>query len=343
MNNQEFKLIVLQTLKNRKVFTEILPNFEVRTRCPFCGDSQKNFREGHFYLRINPSDNYPILYNCFKCPAKGILNYHDLEILGISGGNFKEGITTLNKTADRVTSQTYQFQEIKFEYDIPQTWNWNKIRYIEDRLGVRFTEDDLREMKVVTSLREFNLLNHIQQPNCKPNIANMLEVGYIGFMCNNNTHIIFRALSDQYSIRWYKYAITPLSVGQRLFYTMDTSLDLYTKDEIIINLAEGVMDTISIAHNLGYHGRDNVLNIAACGKYYNSILKYLYGIGIVGSNVTVNIFPDNDGTYDTSLEHYQKTLKTYSYFVNRINVFYNRKYKDCGVPKDQILLDKHII
>ena len=124
---------------------------------------------------------------------------------------------------------------------------------------------------------------------------------------------------------------------------MESTVDLYTEDEIIINLAEGVMDTISICHNLDFYQRDNVLNISVCGKHYTSILKYLFGMGFVGTNITVNIFADRDGTTDTSIEYYKKIFKDYAYFVRRINVYYNLASKDCGVPKSKIALEKHVI
>lgn len=343
MTNQEFKLAVLEALKNRKVFFEAASNFEVRTRCPFCGDSQKNLNTGHLYLRINPGDNYPILYNCFKCPAHGILKYNDLEMLGVVGDSFKTGMTTLNKTSDKVSTQQNYIQDIHFDYELPDNYSYRKIDYIEKRLGIHFEYDDLRKMKVITSLRDFLTLNYINGITCKPNMANYIEANYIGFLSFNNSHILFRDITDKSDIRWYKYPITPASVGQRIFYTMESSIDLYTEDEITINLAEGVMDTLSICHNLEYKAKNNCLNIAVCGKYYNSILKYLYGMGFVGSNVTVNVFADNDHTKDTSPDYYKQVLKDYSYFVNRINLFYNLKSKDCGVPKEEILLQKFTI
>lgn len=343
MTNQEFKLSVLQALKNRKTFFEMTSNFEVRTRCPFCGDSQKNLHTGHLYLRINPNDNYPIVYNCFKCPAQGILKYNDLELLGVVGDAFKTGMTTLNKTSDKVSAQQNLIQEIRFEYELPTNYSYRKIDYIERRLGVHFNDTDLRQMKVITSLKDFLTLNHIGGITCKPNMANYLEANYVGFLSFNNSHILFRDITNKSDIRWYKYPITPLSIGRRIFYTMESSIDLYSQEEITINLAEGVLDTLSICHNLGYRPENNCLNIAVCGKYYNSILKHLYGMGFVGSNITVNIFADNDHTEDTSPAYYQKILKEYSYFVHRINLFYNIKEKDCGVKKENILLQKFTV
>ena len=339
MNNRDFKIQIINELKNRNVFTQQVSKVELRTRCPFCGDSQKNFNTGHFYLRINPDDNYPIVYNCFKCPAKGILTYSDLESLGIAGDEFKTSIQTLNRTSDKITSNTTIIEDRYFEYELPTSYDNRKLSYLQSRLGVFFSEKDLQNMKVITSFKDFLLLNDINKITCKPGMAKLVERDYIGFLSNNNSYILFRDITDSHEIRWYKYPITEESVGQRIFYSMKSSSDLYSKEDITINLSEGIMDCISICHNLDYNS-DNTLNIAVCGKYYNSVLKYLFGIGFIGSNITINIFPDNDHTFDTSLEYYRSALKNYSYLVNKITINYNMKEKDCGVKKENIILQK---
>ena len=79
MTVRDTKIQMIEALLNRGEWIQEVNSSEFRTRCPFCGDSQKNINTGHLYLRINPDDNLPIVYNCFKCPAKGILKNDDLE------------------------------------------------------------------------------------------------------------------------------------------------------------------------------------------------------------------------------------------------------------------------
>lgn len=337
MNNHDFKLQVISELKNRDVFLQQVSKVEIRTRCPFCGDSSKNINTGHFYIRINPDDNFPIVYNCFKCPAQGIMTYDDLEALGIAGSEFKENMQNLNRTSDKITANSVTVEDRYFEYKLPDNYNRDKIRYIENRLGLSFSDEELKKMKVITSLKDFLILNGISSVTCKPGMARMVERNYIGFLSTNNSHILFRDITDSSEIRWYKYPITKESIGQKIFYSISSEVDLYSSDEIIINLSEGVMDCISICNNLGYNS-DNILNIAVCGKYYNSIIKHLFGMGFVGSNITINIFADNDHTKDTSIEYYRSILKNYSYLVDKMTVNYNLKDKDCGVRRENIVL-----
>ena len=342
MSNREFKIKLINALKERNIFTEQTSDIQIRTRCPYCGDSRKNLRTGHLYIRINPNDNLPILYNCFKCPAQGILKYEDLELLDINEPSFKSGMGVLNKTSDKMTHMSTEVPYKYFEYKIPENFVKYKIEYLENRLGVEFTDEELINMRVITSLKDFLSLNNINTITCRPNMAKMVERNYVGFMSNNGAYILFRDITDKSDIRWYKYPITDESKGQMSFYSIKSTIDLYSKDMITINLSEGIFDCLSISHNLKYN-TDNILNIAVCGKFYTKIIRYLFGMGLVGSNIILNIFADRDGTEDTSIEYYRKILKKYSYLVGELIVYYNLLAKVCGVMKEKILLQKNKI
>lgn len=346
MNNRDFKIKLIELLKERDIFTEQPSPIEIRTRCPYCGDSTKNRRTGHFYIRINPNDNLPIVYNCFKCPAGGIIDYETLDLLGVGGTDIKSNIIYLNNTSDKLSSaSSYEAEDKFFEYKLPNPREVNgfKIDYIERRLGLFFTDEQLSEMKVITSLKEFMKLNNIKELTCKKNIAQMLERQFIGFISNNNSHILFRNLDNSGEIRWYKHAITEEARGQKIFYSMSSSVDLYSDEDITINLSEGVMDAISIAYNLNNESGNNVLNVAVCGKFYKNMVRRLLTMGFIGGNIIFNIYADNDGKDDTSIEFLRKELKQFVPLVKEINVYYNQLSKDCGVPKNQILLQHYKI
>lgn len=339
MNNYEFKKKLIEKLKSRDVFTQQVSDVEIRTRCPYCGDSQKDFRTGHLYININANDNHPIVYNCFKCPAHGVLKYDDLELLGIEGDDFKSGIHGLNQSA---SYKSYEVKEQYFDFKLPDTYDTHKIEYIQNRLGRVFTKDELRDMRVITSLKHFLLLNNIKSITCKPYMVRLMEEKYIGFLSNNNSHILFRDVTDSQDIRWFKYRILQESAGQKVFYSMKSSVDLYTSQNITINLSEGVMDCLSIAYNLN-NINDNILNIAVCGKFYTKIIERLIYMGFIGDNIIINVYSDNDHTTDTSFQFYKRVFKRYRYLVKEINVYYNLLYKDCGVTKDKIKLQKYSI
>ena len=337
MNNYEFKMNLISRLKDRDVFTQQISDIQFRTRCPYCGDSQRNLQTGHLYIRINPRDDNPIVYYCHKCPASGVLQYSDLELLGIEGDELKNGIQTLNQNAP---STPRDAKEEYFDFKLPETYDVNKIRYIENRLGRKFSSEELKEMKVITSLKHFMILNGINTITCKPYMARMFEEKYVGFLSTNNSHILFRDITNTQEISWFKYPILKESANQKVMYSVQSSLDLYSDDDIVINLSEGVMDCLSIAYNLN-NTSNNVLNAAVCGKYYNKVIEKLICMGLVGDNIVINVYSDNDHTKDTSVEWYRKVFKRYRYLVKNINVYYNLLSKDCGVPLNQIKLKKY--
>lgn len=343
MGNREIKMDIINDLKNRDVFTQQVSNIEIRTRCPFCGDTDHNFNTGHLYLRINPNDNLPIVYNCFRCPAQGVLKYEDLELLGLFDNKYKEKIFLLNRTSDKVSRDYSESKDVYFEYELPRRYDLEKISYVENRLGIYFSEEDFQNMKIITSLREFLVINKIDTITCKKSMANYVEKNYVGFLSNNNSYILFRDITDKSKIRWYKYPITRESQGQKIFYSMKSQVDIYTNDDIVINMSEGVFDCLGVNYHIYNNQSSNILNIAVCGKFYNKVIKHLFSLGLVGDNVTINIYADNDGKEDTSIEYYSRILKKYSYLVKELNVYHNLKDKDYGVKKDKIILNKNKI
>ena len=335
MNIYEFKKNLISRLFDRDIYTRRVSDVEIQTRCPWCGDSVKDNNTGHLYIKINQNDNLPIVYNCFKCPASGVLKYDDLEMLGIRGDDFKDLLTKLNK--NKKLMRTNVTEEKFFNFKIPNPNNLDKIRYVENRLGYNFSFDDLNDIKIITSLKDFLMLNDINYITCKPTFAKMLERQYVGFLSGNNGHILFRDITNSNQISWFKYKILNESSDQKVYYSIPSEADLYTTDEIHINLSEGVMDCLSIAYNLQGKQANN-FNIAVCGKFYANTIKNLLCKGLVGDNIVINIYSDNDHNYDTSVEGYQRDLSKYKYLVKEINIHYNLLNKDCGVTKDQIKL-----
>ena len=61
MTNTEIKESMIRALFNRGEYIKQVNDSEYRIRCPFCGDSMKNYNTGHMYIRINPCDNYPMV------------------------------------------------------------------------------------------------------------------------------------------------------------------------------------------------------------------------------------------------------------------------------------------
>ena len=349
MTNKQIKQDIIAALFNRNTYTKQVNETEYRTRCPYCGDSQKNFHTGHMYIKINTEDNFPIVWNCFKCNEHGILTSETLAMLEINDVDLRSEVTSMNKTSDKASAYKFlnNIKTIIFDYELPEIKRGSKTKYIEDRLGLYLNDEDLHKMKVITSFREFLIRNQIKELMCDNPMAFRIEDHFVGFLSYGNSHILFRDITGKDNFRWIKYPITQESKECRLFYSMETTVDLFTEETITINLAEGVLDILSAYSNLGYD-KENTMNIAVCGKRYDTVINYLTSMGFVGDNICLNVFADNDADFNKgknnvpmTVNYFKKMMKKYKHLYGETNIYFNEISKDIGVPRDQISLQKY--
>ena len=73
----------------------------------------------------------------------------------------------------------------------------------------------------------------------------------------------------------------------------------------------------------------------------------LLNIGLVGDNVVVNVFADNDEEFNnknnkpTDIRYFKGIFKKVKYLYGEINIYYNTIGKDIGVRKDEISLKRY--
>lgn len=347
MNIQDIKQDFIVFMENRKEFFKPVQNGWYRTRCPYCGDTQKNLREGHFYIKIDPFNDYIMGCNCFKCGHHGVITEETIELLG-GDQEIRQKINILNKNSKKIDKKQVVQEEriLYFDYKLPKPKRGKKIDYIEKRLDLDFSEMELSKFKVITSLYDFISENNIKSYPFNVQQLKSLEDHYIGFLSNGNSHILFRDITEKENMSWVKYPISEKSLSNKVFYSVTANIDIFTQEEITINLSEGVMDAIGIVKHFNMD-KDNIMNIALTGKSYDVMLSRLIHLGLIGSNITINIYSDNDAmfgnkknAYTTSMEKYKKTLSKYKALYKKINVYYNMKSIDYGVPRNNIALTK---
>ena len=350
MTPRDFKQKFIEALMSRDDYVKRVSDIQYRTRCPYCGDSQSNLNTGHFYIRCDVTDNYPIVFNCFKCQESGVVNHDVLEKLEMDSIISKKDLKGISKkfsnVSGMVANKRDQFRF--FSLDVPKpSKHLEKLSYIKNRLKITIDDEFMENIKVITSLKEFLIHNQISQLTCESYIAQKLEDNYIGFLSYGNSHILFRDVTERESISWVKYPIFNESRSNYISYSLRSEVDIFTNDIIIINLCEGVFDIISICYNLGYN-KPNIINMAVCGKSYDNIIRRLISQGFVGYNVILNIFSDNDekfnnkkGNDDTKIEYYREAFKYYKILFKEVNVYYNLIFKDYGTHKENIRLKKY--
>lgn len=352
MINEEIKQEFIDFLTNRDVFFKPVHDGWYKTRCPYCGDTEKTLRDGHFYIKINLYDNYAMGFNCFKCGETGVINEETIELMG-GDDNLKQDIKILNKKSKRINKKQVISQEkllyFDFKYSFPdrnKLYQERKLQYIEDRLGIQLSDNDILDFKIITSLSDFLVLNDINWYPFERTILNKIESKYVGFLSNGNSHIIFRDVTDTEKFFTIKYPIKKECMANKIFYSVRGGIDIFTKDDIIINMAEGVMDIMGVVKHFNQN-KQNTINISVTGKYYDVMINRLIQMGLIGSNITINIYSDNDemfnhnkNYYSTTIDCYRKTLSKFKPLYNKINIYYNIKAKDFGYPKEKISIIK---
>lgn len=292
---------------------------QYRIRCPICGDSIKNPNVTHMYLKCDFTTNEPILYYCFKanCNAHGNVNSEFLKKMGI----VVDGIELLeNSTYNKLKSMKTVDIDILTDDVIMDS---NQVKYIEYRLGEGFTYDDYKKFRIIWNMENIasRLSNErvIQRlPNCNNTIS---------FISDNKSYLITRTFAKDNG--WMKIKLFDYG---NIYYMIESSFNLFTADDVYINIAEGVFDILSVYKN--FNTGDNSAYIASLGSDYISALKYIISKGLVGKNFHINIYIDSEINKKTLIWN----LRKYRWIFGRMKIFENIKYKDVGVTIDKIKL-----
>ena len=143
---------------------------QIVMRCKFCGDSKKDPNKARLYIKINPYTDEPILYHCFNCQESGIVTPSVLRTLGINDLTISSDLIKYNKASNTTHMKHSNKRALKFKVPKPKDTELNRIKksYIEDRLGLSFTYDDLVDLKVVFSLEQFLIENDIDTITVNP-------------------------------------------------------------------------------------------------------------------------------------------------------------------------------
>jgi hypothetical protein len=289
-------------------------------RCPFCGDSQSNPRDAHFYLKCDFETDEPILYNCFKgnCKAKGIVNPTFLKMLGIE----IEGAESLG---DKIYNKFVSFKNMDINVVCGSpSMNSRQVRYIEERLGPGFTLQDYERFKIVWDARQFQ-----EQINYKSIIIPAND-RHVSFLSTDKAMLLSRSLVDSSNYNWIK---------TRLFkspnfteYTISTDVDIFTEDDITVSIGEGVFDVLSAYKN--FNSGENSLYLAVLGSHYELGVQSVISKGIIGKNVHLRIYLDSN----IHVQSQEKIMSKYKWIFGSIKLFVNIIAEDIGKVKEKIRL-----
>lgn len=298
-----------------------VPPIRWRIRCPFCGDTDKDPRHAHCYIKCSDDPNEPLLYNCFlaNCGAKGKVDKYFLSKLGIKS-KFEDQLA--DDKYNRIKS--FKKADIEIMTGKPEM-DSVQIKYIEKRLGKGFTEDDYDRFKIVWDIS--TLVQFISNERVRNTLPSNRDS--ISFLSEDKSMLLNRSFYDD-GERWRKIKMFNLNTNS--IYLIKTTLDLFTKDEIEVNIAEGVFDVLSIYRN--FNNCQNSVFIAVLGPEYDVGVNFAIQKGIIGENVTVKIYIDDE--IDKNI--LKKKLRRFKWLFGRILIYENILYKDVGTTTDKIKL-----
>ena len=314
---------------------------EIVKRCHFCGDSRDQ-SDAHLYIGLKNDGS--IAYHCFKCNASGYVDGRFLRDMGcydtsIMNLCLEQNRNSLSSRSSRLGSlrDANTFRHPYIYADPNSEYTMKKLNYISNRLGVPFTLEMLSQFKIVLNLKEFLGVNRIDRYTRQPDMIDLMDKFFMGFLSMDNCYVNLRRLVPEGKLpqfidsRFINYNIFGINDNSRRYYVIPNMVD--TTMPIDVHIAEGGFDILSIYLNLP-HENPNAIYIAICGKSYEAVIRFLivtYGL----SNFNLHIYPDAD---INSRKMYD--IKNLLIPFN-VNIFVHRNgfegEKDYGVSKDRIV------
>lgn len=311
---------------------------EILKRCHICGDS-RDMSDAHMYIGVKDG---AIVYNCFKCNAGGQVDGKFLRDMNCYDPNIIYLCQEQNKNSNNSrSSYSGGLRMIRPKTMlIPISNNefaHKKMGYICNRLGINLTQHDIIKLKIILNLKDFLTFNNITTYTRNPELVDLLDKFFVGFLSMDNKYVILRRLVPEGKLpqyidtRYVNYNIFGDNSGMKHF-VIPTIVN--TLQPISIHIAEGAFDIISIySHISTPYNYSNAIYAAVCGKTYLSLIKHfilMYGLG----GFDLHIYPDSDiPNYEMMKIKNEISLFNIRIFVHR-NMYPGEK--DYGVSSDKI-------
>lgn len=309
---------------------------ELAGPCPFCGEQRPKFYIGPF------SDNAekPIQYNCFICKIGGYVTQDFLDRCNIQS-NIDPEILAANKGPGYTTKGlsddiTYN---LKYNYISENPLSEFKLKYINNRLGLDLTYDDIIQNKIVLNLYdllEYNKINYRTRPEETMDVLNKYFIGFLSRSCAslNMRNLAFKSIladsfHDAVKSKYHNYNVFK-NTPDNDFYILPNTIDL--SKPIRVYIAEGPFDVLGIRYNL-VKSIDNCVYMAGKGKAYDTAMYWII-TNLASTSLEIHMFPDKDVSNGDIME----IIKRYSFFPYKFFI-HNNTYgteKDYGVPEWKI-------
>lgn len=339
MNN-----IIEYLLQNMRGAHIVSGGREINCNCPVCGESETIRRStrkgGHFYISIPQNNDEPMFYNCKRavCQASGIVTHQKLIEWSLPINNdvsvdltkYNNRIFKLSKNFKYKDRMVYNLKNYIQDSELSRI----KLQYINTRLGLNLSYQDLIDNKITLNLFDVFNVNNIKEFTRHENILRELNDNFLGFISNDNAFINLKKLVDDGKVyktidmKYVKYNIFGKVDNTTSFYTIPTNLDI--TQPINLRVAEGPFDILSVKYNL-VKNNFNEVYVSVQGSNYLGCIKW-YLLNIASPNINIHIYVDSD-IEDSYIQYMINQLYglPYEVYIHR-----NLIGKDMGVKLDKI-------
>lgn len=326
----------LQTIVDallRTPYAKVNDESHIYVRCPLCGDSLKHKDGAHCGIWIQPGQ--PLIYHCWICEESGIVNTSFLQSLGITNSNIINLTSQFNHAGMKGMKLNTNFKAKKKDWkvNIPAiqdtSMNREKLKYMQERLGIPFTYRSLEVLRVIFNLQDFLELNGLRINQKYSKQQYYLNRDYIGFLSTTKDMITFRNIrSDKF--RYVKYPVFENNPFAMQMYTLPSQVGIF-EPEVHLHIAEGPFDILGVFFHIMNGNLKNSIYTSVGGSAYKRTLQYFLHKGFL-TNLIVHIYSDQD----KPLRFYKPLVNEYQGWVKEFHIYYNELSKDTGVPKDMI-------
>ena len=331
--------LVMQALAQTPLGRRI-NDHQVSVLCPVCGENYKPDRR-HSHCYVGPIQGHPpIVYHCWINECSGVVTPSFLHDLNIFDPDLDMILNNYNRSSDNkfyYTNSKINDPGKPRKVELPDVkdteLNQYKLYYMKQRLGVDFSYDNLKGLKVIFSLNDLLKYNGIPANPKYSKFQKKLDQDYIGFLSTLNDWVILRNTKPNNNMRYIKYSLFGQIDTSNIVYTLPgTQADLFS-DYVELNICEGTFDAIGVFCHVKKYNRINSIYAACCGSGYINPIRYFIRMGFIG-NLHVNIYSDKDK--DMEFYRTQGIYEKIEPWVEGIDIFYNERSKDYGVPRSEI-------
>lgn len=295
MDIERYKNFLLTHLPNAKL---VSGGKEVNCKCLYCDD-----RSRHMYVKIPQTPNEASVFNCFRCPASGVVTSTTLNDWNCYNDTIAVDILNHNKNIKFIPQSGRDVRTLHYWAINNPTLAENKLNYINQRLGLHLTFQDVIRYKICLNFADIIQQNGIEEYSRSAIEMDALNQFFVGFISLDNSFINFRRIVDEGIVppgidkRYINYNIFNKIDNTERFYTVPTSVDLSQPVRVPIHIAEGPFDCLSIYFNLRQQ-QNGIYTCIAGNNYAGIVRRFILTLGFNYSEI--HIYPDNDSSGDDS-------------------------------------------